>query len=651
MEYVLVKKTLNSKGTLVPYKPDLSSYVTDRNVDHYSSIFLYNEDHFNRFKQVGSVAGISDVVTDKLLWDLDNEGDPEEARLETITLVERLIASGIDKDSIQIAFSGNKGTTVTVLTNERFTPEEFKAITLNLAKGLLTVDPVVNNASRIIRMNNTRHQKSNLFKFLLSLEDIKNNDMKAIKEYAATEECLMLKTYSTVKLPASVLELKNVKPKIEVKMDVDFSTDISSLDWSKKPSWLSGVKYAIMQGFFDNGNRNNALMALGATFKSQGFDKDHTYRLLKGVAELQAKRTQTDRYPDTEIWNNIIKTLYSPLWKGGTYSPVNQPWMAALDALLPPNYRYNTESKSGETPHKIFDLNNSFKTYVENIDANTIKTGIPTLDENVFLSTGNNVGIVGAAGSGKTSMCLNLLNNTSKAGIKSVFASLDMSKNRMYEKVLYKVSGMNRKELYETFKNNKEAPILEKLKQEFGNVFFYSKSSPTVADVRNYILDCQEQSGERIKFVMLDYFERVSSDFSDDTASSKKVAAELQDMVNDLDICLITLLQPNKIGISGGPDTAIYDYTKIKGSSYVYQSMRTILSLWRPFYNPKDFSNDKYMQVAVLKNDLGELNEFVFGWNGARGEISELDDSQIDYFYQLIAQKEENSNKNKGFIL
>jgi hypothetical protein len=124
-------------------------------------------------------------------------------------------------------------------------------------------------------------------------------------------------------------------------------------------------------------------------------------------------------------------------------------------------------------------------------------------------------------------------------------------------------------------------------------------------------------------------------------------------MVNDLDVALVNLVQPHKNALSGGPDSPIYDYTKIKGSSYVYQSMRIIMSLWRPFYNPKSFENDRYMQMAVLKNDLGELCEFAFNWNGPKGEISEMEDFQRQEFEQLLAAKAsangEKSNSGLNF--
>ena len=140
---------------------------------------------------------------------------------------------------------------------------------------------------------------------------------------------------------------------------------------------------------------------------------------------------------------------------------------------------------------------------------------------------------------------------------------------------------------------------------------------------------------------MIDYFERINSEYSDDTASSKRVCNEIQDMISDLDVAVVTLVQPNKFSLGGGPDKPILNYTAIKGSSFLYQSFRSILSLWRPFFTPTTRELDNYMQMAILKNDLGELNTFEFAWNGKRGEIKELEDIQRQELKELLKMKAE----------
>jgi hypothetical protein len=224
-----------------------------------------------------------------------------------------------------------------------------------------------------------------------------------------------------------------------------------------------------------------------------------------------------------------------------------------------------------------------------------------------------------------------------------------MVKNRLFEKVLYNVTGLSRDDLYAAFKRGEGAQLTELVKKHYGNVWFYDKSSATIADIRNYILEVEQKSGVKIKMVMLDYFERISTGVSDDTASSKKLANEIQDMVNEHDIAAITLVQPNKFSLGGGPDTEIVSYTAIKGSSFLYQSFRGIISLSRPFYTPSTKDLDKYCVVNILKNDLGEQARLEFGWNGKRGDIYPLEDIERQELHDLMKMKNSKKEETGGW--
>ena len=226
-----------------------------------------------------------------------------------------------------------------------------------------------------------------------------------------------------------------------------------------------------------------------------------------------------------------------------------------------------------------------------------------------------------------------------------------MHRNRLYEKMLYKLTGYSREDLYLKFKNKEESKILlSKIKEEFGNISIFDRSSPTVQNIRDYVLQCEQESGEKVKLVLIDYFERLVSDINEDTAASKRIAGELQDFANDLDVCLIVLVQPNKFSLSGGPDKPILNYTAIKGSSFLYQSARTIISLWRPFFHPRWKDYDNYMSMAILKNDFGELDQFDFHWNGKKGEITELEDIERAELKDLLESKSQSDNSGgNGF--
>lgn len=643
-KYIRITKGLVDKGMLV-LPEEASKYVGSKK-DYYASIYHYNDKHFEQFKKTGSIKGIRDVTTDKYYMDFDDEANPENARKDAIEAIERLKKYGINENDVEVYFSGKKGFAVQVTLNKEITPEEAYFITeQKIGTDLQTLDMSMYDAPQIWRIPGTKHPDGG-YKVPLSVSELREKTIDEIKKYAEDIDNVQTEFNWNVVTPSKeFFSIQRVlaKPK-ETESKEEFQ-----IDWTKKPTKWKKAKWAILHGFFDKGERQEALMVLAATLRAQGFPESVAYDMCKGALDRSHKRFGEGTTTDRELQNNIVGQIYSDGWSGGQYSQETPGWFR--DYCIKHNLLEVDREDEDLKPITLMDLKDSFKTYVQNIEKNTILTGIPSLDKNIFISTGANVGVIGAAGSGKSSLALNILNNTSKAGVKSVFASLDMHKNRMFEKVLYKVSGLSREKLYELFKNNEEKELLDKVKEEFGNVNFFTKSSPTVKDIRDYIIKCEQETGEKVKLVMLDYFERVNSDKSEDTAASKQIAGELQDLVNDLDVALVTLVQPNKMGLSGGIAEPIYDYTKIKGSSFVYQSFRIILSLWRPFYTPSSFKDDKFMKMAVLKNDLGELNEFSFAWNGKKGEVSELEQWQLDELDSLMNEKEQakKSDSNSGW--
>jgi len=993
-KYVRVSEGLNNYKLVEASKVEAAIKSNDK--DYYTSIFLYDQSHYDTWKKTHSLAGVRDVVTNKLFFDFDKENDLERARKDAVVVIERLIADGINPNNIQCAFSGFKGFSVEVEHTALLNPQQFKNIVFSYASDLTTFDTVVNDPNRIIRVTGTKHPKSGLYKFPLTVEQMQNLNVDDIKILAqdinnATED---YSGWTSVTLPTTSLGRAHKETKLETKTVLPIlEGTVSELEWMKKPKWLSNCKFAIMNGFVPEGQRNNALMALAATFKAQGFSEEHTVAMLKTTTEKIAAVTGEEEFPENELKRNVVSYVYGPSWKGATYSCKEDGWLKQYCESLGHHKCVHSEKTLVESPKTLLDVTPKFKDFVKNIESNTIKTGIKTLDDNLFITTGMPMAIVGAPGSGKclglntpvlmfdgsikmvqdikvgeflmgddstprkvlstctgretlykikqangddyivneshilslkgssstkehikygkvfdiplkeyldksadfkkrvkgykvpvefskkaieidpyifgvwlgdgttskpeftinikdeqvlgsiatwasknnmearfhqypsgsdqvftisivgkpensfrnflkdsnlfegkyiptnyltssredrlqllagildtdgyydtnknvfiltssndllakdvvyllrslgfkttltkckahyksftkgklyegfsdtndiyitgdnlseiptrlvrkqakkvekqryqdlteisverlgvgdyygfeidgnhrfllgdftvthnTSLALEILNNTSKNDICSVFASLDMTATRIYEKMAYRLTGMTRSDLYNMFREDNEAEYLKLLQKEFGNCFFYDKSSPTVRDLRDYIINCEQESGKKVKLVVVDYFERIFSEHSDDTAASKRVASELQDLVNDLGVCLISLLQPNKM--SGDLASPIESYTNIKGSSFIAQSMRMILSVYREGFSPRNPEDDRFITINVLKNDLGETASFDFEWYGKRGFIKEIDSYSQELLDQIRARKQAEDKLN-----
>ena len=433
---------------LYPQDVVISNLTTNPNHDYYRSIFYYNDEHKKRFNETGTLAGINDVVTNRLVWDFDDKDDLEQAKEDTLELVCKLEMLGLTGDQIQVSFSGMKGFGVEILTNKWLTPDEAKNITLNLAQGLKTNDSkIAGDPQRIIRIPLTRHLGSGLYKIPLTPNQLEL-PVEEIKKLAADPNNADDSPLIEAILPDSIYSLR-----IGVKKEIKPLTAPLELDFKSKPRGFTNCKYAIMNGFFSSGERNNCLTALAATCRSAGYPKEITYGICKTAVRLQSERTGQEPFSKAELYNGIIKQTYGDNWNGGTYSCKKEGWLKDYCEKLGPNKCKHDRIENNLL--QVTDVADEFLKYSGEIEKNTIKTGLVQLDEKIRLTVGMPVALLGAPSSGKTSLGLNILKGTSKQGISSVFFSMDMYGPLVYMKQVQNLYGLNTDQIHHIFKHDK----------------------------------------------------------------------------------------------------------------------------------------------------------------------------------------------------
>ncbi len=606
---------------------------------HFVSVCYYNQDQYNEFQKNKSVAGVRQTKTNQLWFDFDSHTDLTLSHQDAITLNKRLLNEGFNEDNIDIYFSGGKGFHVIAKTNEDLTPYQVKKVVEKLGHGLATLDRQIYDSNRILRAPSTRHEKTGLFKTQLPNNSFETLTIEQIKDRA--QQVHELHPAVPGNIPKNLLfeEVQELPKKVE-----QSKTDplrITEIDFKNKPQGWRDYKWSIANGRFEIGERNKSMMVIASTCRALRYGQAHTEAICLAADKLHCEITGDTSMDEGDFQRQVLDVVFSPTWNGGQYSVEND--LKLREYCDKHGFKQEKESVLEVTNLK--DVNEGFKHFVKHIDENTIKTGIPQIDDAVPITIGMSLGLIGSASSGKTSIALEILKNTSMAGVPTVIASLDMHRNRLYEKVLYKVSHevygkpISREELYQKFQDDDDSRLVEEVQRQFGNVFFYDRSSPNVDDLRRFILTVEEQTGQKIKLLMIDYFERIGSEVTDATASSLKIANQLQDLLNDLNIAIITLVQPNKFSLAGGPDTPILNYTAIKGSSFLYQSFRSIISIWRPLFTPRTKHLDKFMEMAILKNDLGELDTFKFNWDGKTGTITDMTEEQETQYIDALAEK------------
>ncbi len=641
--YVRVCKSVFDKGILVK-ESEIFDHV-NANEDYYQSLYYYNQDQYETSQKTGSVKGIKDVVTNKLLFDIDSK-DLENAKAETISVVSYLLGKNIAPAQIEVYFSGNKGFHVLMTLDSFFTPKEMKQVIINIQKERsFNTDPSVYDHSQILRVPGTRHQKSGLYKIPLEVQDLYDLSLDAIKERAVSLDNIPEISWaevSTASLPQMWFNFA-VKP-VQKALEL-----VTPIDWTKKPKHWKNCKWAILQGQFKETERHQALIILAATCRGLNYDKELTYYTCKSALKKQTKLTGQEEFSKEELWTNIINdSVFKDGWEGGQYSCKTDPWLHKYCESLG---EHKCRDRNEEPVTITFsDMGNKFLDYASNFDQNVIKTGLPELDNNATFLASTLVGILGQPGAGKTSMALNYLRNTSLNNIPSLFFSLDMGLPIVFAKLVQKQTSLPFKKVMELYKNDarKREEINEIIKKEYRHVGFNFRSGQTVSDIKNGILDHQEQIGRDVKLVVIDYLECLSGPYSDSVANTALIANQLKDVANETNTCIVLLLQTQKHSTPNVSDPLL-SLKNVKGSSVLEQSMSSILTLWREGYSPSTVEDDNYISFAVVKNRFGSLWQGDFAWEGVTGNIRSLTEEQRDLLKEFrVVKKLARDQENKG---
>jgi hypothetical protein len=516
-----------------------------------------------------------------------------------------------------IYFSGSKGFHVGFELDKPLSEQSFKNITYNLARDLPTYDDSINNPSRILRLVNTKHQGTGLFKIQIEPQIFTQVSVDEIRDKA--KEKRLSWVYKAVTLPEKLkkLDVLPTPDKVEIK-----ATEKTEIDFTNKMKGWSNCKWAILNGFqVKEGDRHNKLLTIIATCKALNVPKKKAYYMAKGAMEDGVELYGGEKCEKEDIWRDV-ESVYDPGWKGGTYScrDGKSPWLTAICQSLGHNSCKGVEGNT-VSAESVFE---SFSSYAENYEKNVLQTGIEPLDEKVKFMVGTSNGILAPPGVGKTSLVLSILNHNSKNDIHSIFFSYDMFHSMVYIRMIQRHFGYSQDEIFHIYKHNKKKlnEINEKLKEEYKNVHFCFKSGQTLDEMYETIVETEQKSGHKIKLTALDYNELVTTNVSDPTQSSAMVAQRRRQIANDTETCGIDLLQPAKI--FSNPADEIVTYQGAKGSGAIAQSLTLMLSLSRPGFSPRNPENDKYLTINALKNRNGGLFTIDLGWTGLSGQVRRL---------------------------
>lgn len=175
----IVEKDIRNRGGIIE-----AGKIQPVPTDHlrYASLFMFGPDILAHVKtNGGSVKEFKGKVFCEAIWiDIDCDGDVNEARLSTIELVKRLNTEyQFNPEHLYYFFSGKKGFHICIHCSfvgfQSTTPldtDKVKDFVRRLTKGIPHIDLKVYEPVRIFRVENSRHEKSGLYKIRISFEEL-----------------------------------------------------------------------------------------------------------------------------------------------------------------------------------------------------------------------------------------------------------------------------------------------------------------------------------------------------------------------------------------------------------------------------------------------------------------------------------------------
>jgi KaiC/GvpD/RAD55 family RecA-like ATPase len=668
-KFILIKKSLKDTGVLLPV-----SYVDDKVInahkslfsntnldkdDLYSSLYIFSKDAEEYFKKNNnSIAGYTGkVYADRLFFDLDSKKDVSKAQTDAKELLHRLQKAGVDvSTNARVYFSGNKGFHIEVpLVDKTLEPEELKQICSNIAAGLDSFDDVIYNSSRTIRIVNTRHQDSGLFKIEIDPYDLVELSLDQIKESAKT------KTKSTfsiepVKDTSFLDKFKSPTPPKFKSVVVDDSNSVDGIrgldevDFSTCPKSKPRCIHALETGIMISGvgERSQVFLRLACYYRNQGTSKEGAYGLLKGVARDNARLyPDSEPFKKSELWNTTMNSAYGKSWKliPGAFGtdPKNDILKKYCDAVGKFTSKpccVHHQLQENRSVVLIDEVSEDFDRFAMNFDKNVVKTGIEFIDKNMQITTGTTSLWVGAAGSGKTTAALNVLETSCLNNQASAFFSMDMNKNLVYLKLAMKLTKYTKEQIFKFHQERNKAKIgeiKEIIAKTYNKTHFDFSTTLSLEQMRDRIFDIEQRTGEKMKFVLIDYAGRITGPHSDRYANSTYNALKTVEVANSTDTAMIILSQISRQ--TGDGCTPIRTKRAAKESGDWEESATNVITMWRPYMG--DAERDDVARLFLAKNRMGSELEQVLHWDGAKSLLRDLSFDELAEYNMNRGEKAE----------
>lgn len=251
--------------------------------------------------------------------------------------------------------------------------------------------------------------------------------------------------------------------------------------------------------------------------------------------------------------------------------------------------------------------------------ANMVVTGFSDIDGNGCFQFTDLVVIGGATSMGKTTIAINMLVNGARAGIPSMFFTLEMTVQQIAARINAPICGVSSslllfKKLYTT-----QLRDFEKAKGVSNDFpIFIDDSSNSIEAIKEKIRSMSIKKG--VKVFYIDFLQRVKKPknmHESEASFYEAVCNDLKDLAKELKVCIVIICQLNRDANNVDPRPTL---SKIKASSGIEQAADHVIFVYRPGYYGKQhkfrptLDPNKSAEIIRAKARNAETGSFYVGY-------------------------------------
>ena len=561
----------------------------------YRSLWLYDEDYRTYVEKSGSITGYGGKHNSDLLFfdfDVDKKetGTLEDVRKEVINLVEMLIHSyEVPKKLVRICFSGGKGFHIIVpfdlvQSNTEMTTDfcvKYKALIEIITADFTYVDTSIYNINRVIRVVNTQHGKSKLYKIPVTLSELKDEsfDIKKTAKHQRNADW-------------NKWEISEITPNPDLNdvwRDIKVEKRTNGVDGTKTNTFIEAFNNKEPEG------RHQALAKIAGNLIDKSIDFSNC------LAIVTTWNDSLDSPMTPERLEKDLKGLYRSFWnrrpqqgeplKVDSRSTPAQIIKPKLEDILVYGYKYNE----------------AYQKHITEISrGGRIKLGYDIIDDPIRgMIAGEVLIIVGKTSVGKSAFAHNIILNNVDQGRVVLFFSLEMPLPTVAERTLQMKLQKSGRHIEEQFMQG-EMWVQQMAEEEFralDNFITIPIQGIKYELIERYIFETEDILKKKIDIVVIDYAGLMKTGQGSLYEQQSEISRDIKALAGRTHTALISLAQVSK----QYTDTTPIDLDATRDSGVITEAGDYVVGLWRA-----SGYDDKYVLLKgnVCKNRNGAKVNF-----------------------------------------